>query len=67
MLGTAVTDGSGNASLNVPIPARADGATVRFHAMEAANCLVSNLVVHTFSGNSVTVDGETGDPISNLR
>lgn len=50
VLGTAMADGSGNASLVLPIPAGADGVTVRLQAVEGANCLVSNLVVHTFSG-----------------
>ena len=46
--GTAVADGSGDASVTVPIPAGASGRTFRFQGVEVANCRVSNLVVFSF-------------------
>ena len=45
---TAVADGSGNASISQNVPAGAAGKTFRLVAVELTNCLVSNLVVHTF-------------------
>lgn len=48
VIDTAVTDGDGNPSITKLIPANATGVTVGLHPVELANCLVNNMVVHTF-------------------
>ena len=48
VIDTAVADVDGNATITKLIPANAAGVTVGLHAVELANCLVSNMVVHTF-------------------
>jgi len=48
ILGTAVADGSGNASLTANIPGGASGRDGFFAAVDQSSCDVSNLVVFSF-------------------